>query len=220
MNIYVVVEGEIATKKIYRSWIPLVNIKLTNVDYLENVIQDNFFILAGFGQPYILERVDKAINDVNKLTKFDRLVIGLDSEEDTYEEKYRQVKDHVGKTACRVEVRYIIQHFCLETWLLGNKSVIRKQPQDVELLQYKKIYDVRYLDPENLIAPDRLHLKRAHFAYKYLRAGIRDLTNNRATYSKRNPGMAKTPGYYAELKKRHDEDNHIKSFGDFINAFS
>ncbi len=220
MNIYVIVEGEKAAKKIYKTWIPLVNPKLQHIDYLSALEQNNFFLLAGLGQPQFLDnRVEKAIIDVNKLP-FDRLVIAIDSEEMDFREKQLEVSERVSRIGCNVEVRYIIQHFCFETWLLGNKNMFRKKPKDRELLNYKALLDVRSNDPELLPPNEEKSWNRSQFAYHYLRAGLRDVhPGHRMSYTKKNPGIAARDGYFNQVKKRCLDEQHILSFQGFLDAF-
>lgn len=154
MNIYVVVEGERAARKIYKSWIPMVNPELQYVDYLNQVNQNNFYILAGFGQSqFLTSRIEQAINDVNNLT-FDRLVLAIDSENQGFQEKLSELMERVKAIGCNVEVKYVIQHFCFETWLLGNKQTFRKKTDDSELQKFRTIFDVRDNDPELLPGND------------------------------------------------------------------
>lgn len=219
MNIYVIVEGRTATKKIYKTWIPLVNQDLQHIDYLQDLEQNNFFILAGYGQSELLgDRVTTAIEDVNTLP-FDRLVIGIDSEDKDYLEKQLEVSDRVDRIGCNVEVRYIIQHFCLETWLLGNKNTFRKNPQDNELLSYKALFDVRLNDPELLPDNEEKSWNRSQFAYHYLRVGLRDVYGSRVPYTKKNPGIVARKGYFNQVRRRCLEEQHILSFQAFLNAF-
>jgi len=82
MNIYVVVEGETETV-VYPSWIPLVNPELTHVDHPSMVVCNNFCIVSARGYPFNPEVIDAAIDDVNSIPGFDRLVIFADSEEAT-----------------------------------------------------------------------------------------------------------------------------------------
>ncbi len=220
MNIYVVVEGERATKKIYKSWIPLVNPELQHIDYLESLEQNDFFVLAGFGQSQFLNnRIEKAVIDVNSLP-FDRLVVAIDSEEMDPREKQLEVSERVDRLGCDVEVRYIIQHFCIETWLLGNKNMFRRKAKDSELLNYRALFDVRNNDPE-LLPPNREKFwNRAQFALNYLRAGLRDVhPGNRVSYTKKNPGIVAREGYFYQVKKRCLDRQHILSFQGFLDAF-
>jgi len=221
MNIYVIVEGESATKKLYKNWIPFVNTNLRHVDYLPDVTNDNFYILHGYGQPYFLERVERAINDVNNLQLFNRLVIAVDSENADPYDKQSEISNRVDRIGCRVEVRYVIQHFCLETWLLGNRQMFRRKLQDTELSRYVTLFDVRLNDPTLLPNNEEKAWNRAQFAYHYLRAGIRDAYRGKGTvYSKKNPGLVTGQGYFSQVKKRCLDEQHILSFHNFLDAFT
>jgi len=220
MNIYIITEGEKATKKIYQNWITYTNNQLASIDNLHDFKENNYFIFAGHGQSEFPDRVKKAIEDVNNISAIDRLVVGIDSEEKDYDEKLSEVKKWVEEQNCRVEVKYIIQHFCLETWFLGNKTLFRKKPQDPELASYISIFDVRSGDPEHLPAHNQDGLNRAKFAYRYLRASIRDIYENRKCYSKSNPGIVLENGFYSQVKERCTKIGHIKSFNGFLEAFT
>lgn len=219
MNIYIVVEGERATKKLYKYWISYVNNKLSPINYLQEFNQNNFFILAGHGQPGIWSRVGTAVDDVNKLQIIDRLVISIDAEDRGYEDKLLEAKSHIDNIGCRVDVRYIVQYFCLETWLLGNITLFRKKPQDDKLRQFLQIHDIRINNPDLLPPHKEYSWNRSQFAYRYLKAGIRDIYDNNKSYSKKDPGLAITEGFYNQVRKRCFEKNHISSFKDFTNAF-
>ncbi len=220
MNIYVIVEGEKATKKIYQRWISYTNSHLTPIDNLRDFKDNNYFIFAGHGQSEFPDKIKNAIDDANNISAIDRLVVGIDSENKDCNEMLLEVKSWVQKQTCRVEVKYIIQHFCLETWFLGNKTLFRKKPQDSELLNYISIFDIRKGDPENLPAHNQGGFNRAKFAYRYLRAGIRDIYENRKCYSKSNPGVVLENGFYSQVKERCVKINHIKSFNSFLEAFT
>ncbi len=219
MNIYVIVEGEKATKKIYKTWIPCINKSLSHVDYIHNIQKHNFFILAGYGQPEMMARIEKAVGDVNKITQFDRLVIAIDSEDVEPREKKIEVSARVDRIGSRVEVKYVIQHFCLETWLLGNKATFRKKTRDPELIKYMALFDVRTNDPALLPNDTKQSWNRSQFAFQYLRAGIRDIYDGRKSYTKRNPGPAATVNYFDLVKKRCLDEKHILSFHGFLDAF-
>lgn len=218
MNIYVIVEGEKAAKKIYQKWITLVNPNLRSVDYLTDFTHNNFLVYHGLGQP-IWGRVSKAVEDVVNTKNIDRLVIAFDSEDKSYNEKLEEAKDQVEKLGCPVEVKYVVQHFCLETWLLGNRDIFRKKPQNNLLREYYVKFDIRVEDPENLPDHPKKAMNRAQFAYNYLRLGISDIHGEEKWYNKRNPGIALEEQYFRKIKQRYENINHIKSFRDFINAF-
>jgi hypothetical protein len=219
MNIYVLIEGERATKKLYTHWIRYANKNLSPVDDLRNLSSNKFFIQAGFGQPGYWNRVEKAVDDVNNIKSIDRLVISVDSEEGGYFEKLTEAKQRVERAKCRVDVKYIIQNFCLETWLLGNVNVFRKRPQEQDLKEFMCLFDVRLNDPELLPANKKYSWNRAQFAFRYLKAGIRDVYGNQKFYSKSDPGLTAEEGYFYQVKRRHLKERHLASFSSFLDAF-
>ena len=221
MNIYVLVEGEKAARKIYKTWIPIVNPDLQYIDYLNQLDQNNFFILAGFGQSqFLTNQIERAINDVNNLA-FDRLVLAIDSEDKSFENKLTELTERVAGLGCRVPIKYVIQHFCFETWLLGNKQTFRKRIDDNELQNFRTLFDVRNNDPELLPANAQRDWNRSQFAFQYLRAGLRDVhPANRISYTKKNPGIVATEGYFNQVKKRFIEEQHIRSLKGFLDAFN
>lgn len=220
MNVYVVVEGEKAARKIYKTWIPIVNPELQYIDYLTQLGQNNFFILAGFGQSqFLTNQIERAINDVNNLP-FDRLVLAIDSEDKSFQDKLTELTERVEGIGCNVPVKYVIQHFCFETWLLGNKQIFRRKTDDYDLQKFRALFDVRNNDPELLPANDERAWNRSQFALQYLRAGLRDVhPANRISYSKGQPGVIPTEGYFNQVKNRHLDEHHIMSFQGFLDAF-
>jgi hypothetical protein len=220
MNVYVVVDGEDATKKIYQKWIPLVNKQLQKIDYVNQFTQNNFYVFAGRrGQPGIWNMAEKAIEDANNLTSIDRLIICVDAEDRSYEEILSEAKRRVEKNECRVPIRYVIQYFCLETWLLGNINLFRKKARDQELQGYYTKFNIRENDPENLPSHKQRSMNRATFAYYYLRAGMRDAHGNDKCYSKHNAGIAQEETFFNRVRDRCVKKQHIQSFNDFLNAF-
>jgi hypothetical protein len=154
-----------------------------------------FYLISGNGYPNYLNIIENAIEDVNNLKNFDFLIVAVDSEDKTYQEKYNravrkhqfpnslgngfniktaefaailrqirqtcertgrlsnksnEIKEVIDNKLIHAESRIIIQHFCLETWALGNRIACRKNTTDVMLLEYKRVHDVRNDDPELL----------------------------------------------------------------------
>ncbi len=219
MNIYVLVEGEKGSKKIYKNWISHVNPKLTNIDYPNEFDDNNYLIVAGFGHPQYLQRIDNAVLDANNIQAIDRLVIAVDSEDFEISEKYDEIENRIKQTGCRVEYRVVIQHFCIEAWLLGNETNFRRHSQDHDLKSFRKIFDIRYHDPELLPPLEENSWNRAQFAYHYLRAGIRDKYGGMKSYTKSRPGFIVEKAYFNRVKDRCKKREQIKSFEGFINAF-
>ena len=135
MNYYIVVEGEIGEKYLYQSWIPLVNPKLKYVDHISMIVENNFSIISGGGFPNYFDVIESAIEDVNFYNRIDKLVIAIDSEELSYSDKLDEMTEYLSKFKCEAETKIIIQHFCLETWALGNRRIIRPNPHCPRLIQ-------------------------------------------------------------------------------------
>ena len=49
-----------------------------------------------------------------------------------------------------LDYQIIIQHFCLETWALGNRVIITRNPISASIREYRKYFDVLVDDPELL----------------------------------------------------------------------
>jgi len=219
VNFYVVVEGR-AEKKVYNCWIPLINPGLSPLTRIERVKTDNFFLVSGGGYPAYFDVVDDAIADVNSYHDFDRLVISVDSEEMSFQEKLQELENHIQTQFCRTEIRIVIQHFCFETWALGNRIIFRSNIQSDRLRQYRQLHDVRTLDPELLPAnPQENHLTRAQFAEKYLSLALND-RYRQLTYTKGNPRPLLHPNYLQQLRLRLEQTGHIASFLGLLEAFA
>jgi hypothetical protein len=217
MNIHIVVEGVKGAAKVYQIWVPLVNPRLTYVSHISDIINDNFSIVGGGGYPQYLEIIDAAIDDVNNYRNIQRLVIGVDSEEFSYQEKYREIEDHISSLTCLAEIRIVVQHFCLETWALGNEVIVTHPHSDV-LRKYVNFFNVRVRDPELLPGYSEEELNRAQFAAKYLKYALNDKYRE-LTYSKSNPTALLHPKYFGRVRQRFQNTGHISSFAHFLGAF-
>ena len=229
MNIYVIVEGEVGEKRVYREWIPCVNNQLIFSSTIEQVKNNNFLIIHGGGYPQYFSRIESAIDDVltiknendnNRL--FDRLVVSADSEENSYDEKKSELITFIDRKlrerrAKAFDYKVIVQNFCLEAWGLGNRKIISKSNKSAELKKHTNHFDVRNLDPELLISPSE-SLTRAQHAKEYLKVALQNKYKN-LTYTSSNPEALLNVKYYEQLKIRLDETQHIKSFQDFLEAF-
>lgn len=218
MNVHIVVEGEVGEKKVYRHWVPLVNPNLTYVEHVSMIEYDNFAITSGGGYPNYLRIIGDAIADVNCHGHIDRLVVGVDSEEMEYEEKLNEMSECISQLHCIAEIRLIVQHFCLETWALGNKRIVRHEPRDAKLREYKRYFNVSIFDPELLPAYAAEELNRAQFAEKYLRCALQD-KYRRLTYTKSNPTVLLNDKYFERVAQRFYDTGHIRSFEAFLTAF-
>ena len=218
MNVYVVVEGEVGEKYVYQNWIPFVNPMLSYVQNLSMIAENNFASISGGGFPNYFDVIEAAIEDVNSYDHIDRLVIAIDSEDLSHSEKLSEMNQHLSRFRCKAEIRVIIQHFCLEAWALGNRTIIRPNPQCPILIQYKRFFNVRLYDPELLPPYELEELNRAQFAEIYLRKALNDKFRN-LTYTKGKPEALLHLKYFQRVKERYEQTDHIRSFYDFLSAF-
>lgn len=217
MNIFVVTEGR-GDKYLYKSWIPYVNPNITYVDCIVNITDNNFSIVHSFGNPYYFRTIDKAIEDVNDHGNIDRLVISVDSEELSLQDKQSEIRRYLASKSCSASKFVIIQHFCIETWALGNKRACPVNPNSQALLTFKNLFDVRILDPELLPPYPPRKLNRAQFAEVYLRSMLQD-RNMHLSYNKSRPKPLRRLAYFNQIRLRYQNTNHIASFNSFLNAF-
>jgi hypothetical protein len=219
MNYYIVVEGKCGERIVYPKWVYQIAKSLTRVVYVNEIVNDNYFLISGNGYPQYYRIIDSAIDDMIAYPIIDKLVIAVDAENLSYDEKLNEIKEHIHTKIAAERVSIIIQYPSLEAWALGNTVVCRKNPEDALLKKYLRIYDVRELDPEELPGLEEEHLNRCQFAYKYLRRMLYD-RYPRMTYSKANPTVIAHEKYFSRIKNRFLETGHIKSFSKFIETFS
>ncbi|HCS39921.1 MAG TPA: hypothetical protein DIW44_10105 [Anaerolineaceae bacterium] len=219
MNYYVLVEGE-GERKIYPTWIKYFNPQVNQVFNLEDIQNNHFYVFCGGGYPYIkTKNIPAAIEDVNNYPNIDKLVIAIDSEELSYQEKFKEIADCVIQYHCNKPVEIIIQYFCLECWGLANQVIFRRHPQDHKLLSFQRFYNVIYQDPELLPDYPDEDMGRVEFAFKYLHKAVNDRYTG-ITYSKHNPIVLTHNNYVDQITRRLKTTGHINSFENFINAFT
>ena len=213
-----VVEGP-TEKRVYGHWVPLTNPVLSVVSDINKIKNNNVFIVSGGGYPHYFNTIESGVKDVTENSQFDRFVVAIDSEEMTFDEKYNEVKKRIDLLNVELEYKIIVQHFCIETWALGNKVIVTRNPDDPKIKQYKKIFDVLHQDPELLPKNTKDDLNRSQFADSYLRKLLNEKYKN-LTYTKSNPEVLLNDTYYDQVKSRFQKTGHIPSFKGFIEAFS
>jgi hypothetical protein len=134
MNLLFIVEGE-TERLVYPCWLRFLSPHLARVDFPADAVENNYCLQAGDGYPQIFKYVGAAIDDLNDLGNFDFLIICIDTEEMTREDRMLEVSMEIKKHKPRgYEVVVILQHSCIETWFLGNRKAVSKNPKG-ELFQ-------------------------------------------------------------------------------------
>lgn len=217
MKLYVVVEGE-GEAKVYPKWIEVVNPALVRADRVDAIAENGYYLISGQGYPQYMDMIRDAILDIARYPQYDRLVVGVDSEENSLAEKFQEIDEYIKGLRCPVPHRIVVQHFCLETWALGNRRVFHRNPGNPELRKCIEHFDVSAADPQLLTAPADEELTRAKYAFKYLRLLLRE-RNPRLVYSKRNPMEIAEPHFLKRIVERFEQGRDIQSFAAFPAAF-
>ncbi|BDB15022.1 hypothetical protein [Acidithiobacillus ferrooxidans] len=228
MNIYLVVEGDCTEILVYKEWITFANKSLKVVTGIPDVSSNSVYLVSGSGWPNYLNRIKSAIEDINSIFDddgmqiFSRLVIAIDTEDFTLEDKKLEIeeciKESLGDGQRNFELEIVIHNFCIETWFLGRCNLFRRDPSEA-VKEHRRNFDVSIDDPELLIIPDKYsHLTRAKYAKKYLKTAINDKFHHQ-TYESSNPGPVTNKKYYDNVVARYKSTNDIRSFGAFMKAF-
>jgi hypothetical protein len=217
MNIYFLVEGRSTEKKIYPKWLEYLVPDLVRVKYHDRVQTNNYYLISGEGYPNILyDGLENAVDKILEIPKYDYLVICVDADEESAEERTRYIHEFIRKKEInlgKTKVEVIVQNRCMETWLLGNRKIFdSRQPTEQPLSDYINYYDVSQNNPEEMGKYEMRN--HADFHYEYLREIFR---SKNTTYSKKFPNDAQEKYYFEELQKRvRDKPQDLKSFQVFL----
>lgn len=209
MNLYFVLEGERTETLLYPKWIESILPSFKQVDFEDEAVKNNYYIFSGGGIPSIYNHTINAIKNINDNPIYDKLIVCLDAEELTPGDRINEIKESILKDGVILnsdcEIHFIIQNICIETWFLGNRRIVKRNPQDTDLIEYLKFYNVIDNDPEKLPKKEGFRNK-AHFHFTYLQSVFKE---RKLRYSKSRPKTVLTPSYLEELIKRTDETDHL-----------
>lgn len=215
MNLYFLVEGRRTEKRVYRSWIVHVFPDLRRVDCIEDIEENTFFIISGNGYPSISARIEDSLRDIERHGNIDHFFVCVDAEEDDPDVKLARIEDIVIQGPTVSSYFVIIQNCCIETWFLGNRRIMRRNPQSSILRNWKEFYDVALNDPEKMECPPEYEFK-VHFHEDYLKEMFRE---RGISYSKTRPGAVVQKYYVDELVTRYEQTGHLCSFGRLLQAW-
>lgn len=215
MNLYFLVEGKQTERKVYPKWLSVLAPQFTQVKYAGDAVDNNFYLVSGEGYPSLLHHLRNAIKEVNSIGRYDYLVVCLDAEENSVDERMAMIAEYQATEGLQLEhgkLVIIVQNPCFETWFLGNRKVFKRNPQNEELKKYIGFYNVQANDPELMPAMGK-EQTRAQFHHSYLK---RILAERNAVYTKQKPDIVCDKTFLDELICRNEETGHITSFRSFI----
>jgi hypothetical protein len=216
MNLYFIVEGRRTEKKVYPAWLSFLIPKFSQVQWAYQAKNENYFLFNGNGFPALLHNhLVKSIEEINELGNFNYLVLILDTDESTINERIQEVTNFVANEAIKLkncELVVIPQNRCIETWFLGNRLVFKSNPKSSNLVEFIRFYNVKNNDPEkmgvykNYNTHSQFH---ADYCTEYLR-------ERNIRYSKNHPNGVVDKPYLDELVNRLKKTRDLNSFRLFI----
>lgn len=217
MNLYFLVEGTQSERKVYPAWLDHLLPELQRVQSCDDVNEKNYYLISGEGYPSLIyDFIPRSIAEINSNGKYSYFVVCLDAEENTVAELTTEIDAFLSKQKLKLnnaEIVLIFQNRCLESWLLGNRKIYPKNPQNKPLLDYTKYYDVSVNCPENMGRYQEFNT-HAQFHGAYLRA-LFEAKN--ITYSKKRPGDVLKPFYLEQLLTRIQvQPEQLTTFRQFI----
>ena len=212
MNLYFLVEGRRTEKKVYRTWLGYVFPHLHEVEKIEDIHDNHFYMLAGNGYPSYKQRILESLENIQKLGNIDHFFICIDTEEERLESKKAEIEDILATGQPFQNSHLILQNCCIETWFLGHQKMLKRNPTHEALKRWKAFYDVSLDDPENMGCPSEYEF-RAPFHEDYLKAMLHE---RGLSYSKPKPGCVLEKSYFLALLERYAKTSHIKTFGGLI----
>ncbi len=223
MNLYFLLEGKRTEPQLYRRWLAHALPDLQEVRHASELIDGGFRLRSAGGYPQILDRIRGSVEEVESSgIQLDQFFVCLDAEEASYDERYAEVAAFLQALNPSFLFTVIIQNCCVETWLLGDRSLLRPPPKTDELRDLRSYYDVGRDDPEYMPARSG-YATQARFHHAYLKAVIRNRnagrTQERFRYSKRQVGYFGQPSHLQSLVERRDETGQLESFGHLLTAW-
>ena len=216
MNLYFLVEGMQSERKVYPAWLSHLLPELTRVQSYDEVNENNYYLISGEGYPSLYDFIPPSIEEINLSGKYNYFVLCLDAEENTVAERHAEIINFVNQEKLELknaELVLIVQNRCLESWLLGNRNIYSRNPQNKPLLDYTKYYDVSVNCPENMGKYQDFNT-HAQFHGAYLRA-LFEAKN--ITYSKKRPGDVLKSFYLEQLLTRIQlQPEQLTTFRQFI----
>lgn len=175
MNVYFLVEGAKTEVKIYPQWLSYLVPNLSRVDFAHQAVNNNYYLMSGMGSPRILHiELANAVAEINELDNYDYLVLVIDADDMSEQEKIEEVKKFtidnniILNSNCHLCI--IAQKYCIETWFLGNKKVFSKTPnKKSDFYKHAKFYDVSQENPELMDKPEWFNFSASIYHETYLK---------------------------------------------------
>lgn len=224
MNLYFLLEDEKSFLKILPGWLEYIGLDYSRVPDIKEVQENNYVLQSGHGVTQLVTKVlfDTIDTLILNPGKIDKLVIILDSEELTIEERKKRVEEQINNHYPNINFAFdiiiLVCNCCFETWLLGCKGLYPLSVEEKSFFyQYYHHYNVETHNPEEMMKPAGSNETTAKFHFHYLHELLR---YKGIRYSKNKPDYVATENYFKGLVERIDTTEHLNSFRTFYNFIS
>lgn len=219
MNAYIIVEGDKTEMSVYPAWISIIAPNMHQIENIQDITSDSYYLFSGHGQPSIFQHISGAIEDINAINlasenKYDFLLVCVDTENETREyiqqqiDKYNQKENVILNEGCKLIV--FEQKVCMETWFIGNRKVFRSNPSGDKMIQYLRYFNAKTNNPEEMGAYDEERYTKAQFHLRYLKEMLKE---RNLRYAKSDTSVVCAQSYLDEIIKRYEETSHLQTFG-------
>ncbi|MBL7690389.1 MAG: hypothetical protein JNM41_02255 [Flavipsychrobacter sp.] len=220
MNLYILVEGEKTEMAFYPKWIEELLPNITRANHLNEVTENKYYLISGYGIPSINKHTINAIQEINNNPIFDYLIVIVDGEEIGTERRRQKLSAYVAESGAflsnKCQLKIIVQNVCIESWFLGNRKIFKRTPETQTLKEYIQHYNVFEEDPELMEKINENFPNKANFHIAYLKAIFKE---HKMTYSKANPKPVIDSTYIQQMQKRISETHHLNSYKDLFVLF-
>lgn len=216
MNYYFLLEDEKSLLKVLPFWLKYMGFGCIRVPDISQVKNNNYILQSGQGVTQLITKVlfDTIDTIQRSSNRIDKLVIILDSESVSVEQRKQEVTDKIKEKYDLVmlsfEIVIIVCNHCFETWLLGKPGLYPDSVgSDSHFYQYYNNYNIESCDPENMLPPSNSTDTIAQYHFHY----FHDLMLYRKMrYTKKKPEIVAKEDYFNGLCQRTKTTGHIPSF--------
>lgn len=224
MNVYIVVEGEKTEMTVYPAWLSIIAPNMHRIDDARdlNLTVDSYYLFCGYGIPHIYKHIANSVKDINEINSknsnaYDYLMVCLDTENENRNVIEKNIKEYLKKEGTfpkGFEIVIFEQKVCMETWFLGNRRLLKDNPNDGKMVDYLHHYNVKTNNPEEMESIDPCRWNKATFHLKYLK---KMLAERNMKYDKNDTSEVCKLEYLNELIARYNETKHLLTFGAWYN---
>lgn len=221
MNYYFLLEDEKSFIKVFPLWLEHMGIEWRRVADIKDIEENTYVLQSGQGVTRLVTKIlfDTIDTIMENPGKIDKLVVILDAEEISVEEReqqvYEKIKEKYNLEELSFEIVVFVCNHCFETWLLGSENIYPSEEVDENsfFYPYYKHYNINTLDPENMPVPNCIDETIAQYHFHYLHELFR---YKKIRYTKKRPTYVTTKSYFEGIVKRVKNTGHVKTFQKFV----